>query len=141
MPLPLRLTTLVLPVVELLENVNVPNAAPTEVGLNCTCNVMAIVGFKVTGNVAPEKLNSAPVRLAALTVTGVVPVDVSVTDSVRAVLIGSSPKLSVLVLNVSTGLVVPVPLSVTVAVLPVDELLEIVTVPLAAPATVGLNVT
>lgn len=141
MPLPVRLTTLVLPVVELLVNVSVPDAAPVMAGLNCTCTVMAIVGLSVTGNVAPENVNPAPVRAAALTVTGEVPVEDSVTESVMGVLIGSSPKLKVVALKVSTGLVVSVPLRGIVAVAPLEELLEMVIVPLADPAVVGLNVT
>ena len=52
--MPLRLTALVLPVVELLVNVRVPVAAPAVVGSNCTSTVMAMVGFNVTGKVAPE---------------------------------------------------------------------------------------
>ena len=104
---------------------------------------MAIFGFRVTGNVAPETEKPTPVRLAALTVTGEVPVDVSVTGKLAAVPTGSSPKLKLVVLKLSTGLVelVPVPLRVTVNALPVDELLEMVIVPLAEPATVGSKLT
>lgn len=142
MPVPLRLTVLVLPELELLENVSVPDTAPVVVGSNFTCMVMAMPGFRVTGNVAPEKLNPAPAMLAALTVTGDAPVDVRVTDSVSAVPTGSLPKLTLLVLKVRTGFALsPVPLRLTVNVLPVDELLEMVIVPLAAPATVGSNLT
>ena len=102
-----------------------------------------MVGFNVTGKVAPEKLNPTPVNPAALTVTGEVPVEARVTDNVMGVLTGSLPKLKLVVLNVSMGLagLVPVPLRLTVFVLPPDELLEIVMVPLATPATVGSNVT
>ena len=140
MPLPLRLTTLVLPVLELLENAREPEAAPIVVGLNITWIVIAMVGFSVTGNVAPEKEKPVPVRLAALTVTGAVPVEVRVTGSETGVPTASSPKLIAAVLRVSVGLV-PVPLRFTVVVvLTVDEL-EMTIVPLAAPAAVGLKLT
>ncbi len=100
---------------------------------------MAMFGFNVTGKVAPENVNPAPVTLAALTVTAAEPVEVSVTGSVTAVPTGSSPKLKMVLLRVSTELtgLVPVPLSVTVLVPPLEELLETVIVPLAAPAAVG----
>ena len=88
MPVPLRLTTVVVAVVELLVNVRVPDAAPTAVGLNWTGIVIAIVGLSVTGNVAPENVNPAPVIFAAFTVTGDVPVEVSVTIWVTGVPIG-----------------------------------------------------
>lgn len=104
--------------------------------------VTAMVGFRVTGNVAPEKLNPAPVILAALTVTGDVPVDVRVTDSVMVVPTGSLPKLRVLLLKARTGFALtPVPLRLMVNVLPVTALLEMASVPLAAPATMGAKLT
>jgi hypothetical protein len=103
---------------------------------------MAIVGSSVTGKTAPETLKPTPVRLSALTVTAELPVEVRVTGSVTGVPTGSSPKFKDVVLRESTGLeVVPVPVRLTVAVLPVDELLETVMVPLAAPATVGTKLT
>ena len=80
-----------------------------------------------------------PANPAALTVTGELPVEVRVTGNLMGVLSGSLPKLKLVVLNVSTGLVglVPVPLKLILLVLPPDELLKIVMVPFAAPATVG----
>lgn len=90
----------------------------------------------------PERENPAPVMVAALTVTAEVPVEVRVTDFVIAVPTEESPKLRLLVLKLNTGLVeVPEPLRLTVAVLPVLELLEMVIEPLAAPATVGMKLT
>ena len=64
---------------------------------------MAMVGFRVTGNVAPEKLNPVPVMLAALMVTGDVPVEERVTDCVKAVPTGSLPKFRLLLLKVRAG--------------------------------------
>jgi hypothetical protein len=83
----------------------------------------------------------APVIAAELTVTGEVPVDVSVNDCVVAVFTVTLPKLRLAVLIVNCGLVAaaPVPLRATTDVLPVDESLLIVICPLAAPVAVGLN--
>ena len=102
-----------------------------------------MVGLRVTGNSAPEYVNPEPVRLALLTVTGEVPDEVRFTDWVMGVPTGSSPKLRLVVLNVSTGSAgfVPVPLRLTVLVLPPEELLEIVMLPLAAPAVAGSKFT
>ena len=137
-PVPLRFTILVLPEVELLEIKNLPEAVPALVGSNCTWTLTAMFGFRVIGNVAPEKLNPAPAMLAALTVTADVPVEVRETGSVSAVPTGSLPKLRLLLLKVRTGSeLVPVPLRLTVFVLLIGEVLEMVIVPLAAPVTVG----
>ncbi len=77
---------------------------------------------------------------AALTVTGDVPDDVSVTDFVEEVFRLTLPKLRLVVLTVNCGFAAtPVPLNDTVAVLPLVELLLIVRCPVAAPAAVGRN--
>jgi len=77
---------------------------------------------------------------AEFTVTGDVPVDESVTDCVVEEFTFTLPKLSVVEFTVSCGFdVVPVPLNDTAAVLPVVELLLMVTLPVADPAAVGLN--
>ena len=69
-----------------------------------------------------------PVMVAEFTVTGEVPVEVSVTDWVVEVFTVTLPKLRLAALTVNCGLgaAVLVPLSATVAVLPVDELLLMV---------------
>jgi len=69
-----------------------------------------------------------PLIAAEFTVTGAVPVDVSVSDCVVAVFTVTLPKLRLVALTVNCGLgaAVLVPLRVTAAVLPVDELLLIV---------------
>jgi hypothetical protein len=142
---PLRATTAVEPVDELLLIVIWPLAAPVNVGLNCTCSVTAWVGFSVTGKLPPAIVNPVPVIAAELTVTGDVPVDVSVSDCVVAVFAVTLPKLRLEALTVSWGfvwgfaVVVPVPLRATTAAAPVDELLLIAIWPLAAPAAVGRN--
>jgi hypothetical protein len=71
-----------------------------------------------------------------------VPDDVSVTDSFVEVFTVTLPKLRLVVLTVNCGFAAtPVPLKATVAVLPVVELLLIVSCPVAAPAAVGRNCT
>jgi hypothetical protein len=133
---------LVLAVVELLLKVRAPESVPTAVGSNLTWIETAMPGFRVTGKVAPENVKPVPVRLAELTVTAVLPVEVSESDCVAAVPTGSSPKLRVVLLKVSTGSgEAPVPLRLTVLVLPLEELLEMLSVPLVALSTVGWKLT
>ena len=86
-------------------------------------------------------VKAAPLIEAELTVTAEVPVEVSVTDCVAGEFTVTLPKLKLIVLTVSSGFgaAVPVPLRATTAVLPVVELLVMVTCPVAAPVEVGLN--
>jgi hypothetical protein len=148
-PVPLRLTTAVLLVDELLWIVNWPDAAPVAVGSNCTFSVTDWFGFKVTGNVAPDIVKPVPVSAAELMVTGAIPVEVRVTGCVDAVFTDTLPNVRLAVLRVNCGLAtaVPVPLSVpvpfrlTTAELLVDELLWIVSWPDAAPVVAGSNCT
>jgi hypothetical protein len=114
-------------------------AVPAAVGRNCTCSVIDCVGFSVTGELPPTIVKPVPVIAAELTVTGEVPVDVSVNDCVVAVFFVTLPKLKVaaLIVNCGLGAAVLVPLKATTAVLPLDELLLIVICPLAAPVAVG----
>jgi hypothetical protein len=142
-PVPLRLTAAVLSVDELLWMLSWPVAAPAVVGSNCTFRVTDSVGFKVTGNVAPDIVYPAPLSVAELMVTCAVPVEVSVTGWVEAVFTVTSPnvRLAVLIVNCGLDAAVPVPLRLTTAVLPVDELLWIVSWPVATPAAVGSNCT
>jgi hypothetical protein len=91
----------------------------------------------------------APETAAEVTVTGAVPVDVSVNDCVVGVFTVALPKLRLEVLTASCGLVgdpgddaaAPVPARATIAGLPLAELLTIAICPLAAPADAGLNCT
>ena len=80
------------------------------------------------GRVAPTTVKPAPVIAAEFTVTGEVPVDVSVTGNVAGELTVTPPKLRFAVLTERIGAraAVPVPLNVTVAVFPLVELLLIV---------------
>jgi hypothetical protein len=127
-PVPPRVTAVVLPVDELLVIVICPLADPVAVGKNCTCSVTVWVGFNVTGRVPLTIVKPVPVIAAAFTVTGAVPVDVSVNDCVAAVFTVTLPKLKVPVPTINCGLVaaVLVPPRVTCAVEPVDESLLIV---------------
>ena len=76
-------------------------------------------------------------------VTAAVPVDISVTGRVDDIPTVTSPKARLLVLRVSVGVVTacPVPERVTRAVGLVEEALLTVTVPVAPPVAMGLNVT
>jgi hypothetical protein len=89
---PLRLITAVALVEELLRIVSCPVAAPVAVGSNCTSNVTARPGFKVTGNLAPDIVKPVPLNVPELMVTGDVPVEFNVTGSVDAVFTVTLPK-------------------------------------------------
>jgi hypothetical protein len=142
-PMPLRLTTAVPLVDELLWIVNWPDAAPVAVGSNCTFSVADWPGFKVTGNVAPDTVKPFPLGVAELIVTGAVPVEVNVRGSLAAVFTVTLSNVRLAALSVNCGLAtaVPVPLRLTTAVPLVDELLWIVNWPDAAPVVVGSNCT
>ena len=75
--------------------------------------------------------------------SGAVPDEVNVSVLLAVVFTVTLPKLIELALSVRFGdaAAVPVPLSVTVSVLPPESLLEIVRVPTAAPVTPGLKLT
>ena len=83
----------------------------------------------------------APEIVAEFTVTGAVPVEVSVSDCIVVVFTVTLPKLRLPELNVNCGLgaAMLAPLSATSELLPVDELLLILNCPFAAPVAVGLN--
>ena len=142
-PVPLRVTAAVPPVVELLLMVIFPLAAPVVVGSNWTCSVTDWFAFSVTGKLAATIVKPVPVIAAEFTVTADVPVEVSVNGSVFAVFTVSLPKLRLEALAVNCGFAaaVPVPLKATAAVPPVVELLLIVSCPVTAPAVVGANCT
>jgi hypothetical protein len=142
-PVPLRLTTAVLLVDELLWIVSCPDAAPAVVGSNSTFSVIDCPGFKVTGNVVPDTVKTVSPVVAKLTVTGAVPVEVIVRGWVDAVFTVTSPNARLAALSVNCGLAaaVPVPLRFTTAVLLADELLWTISCPDAVPVAVGSNCT
>jgi hypothetical protein len=140
-PVPLRATVAVPPVVELLLMVRLPVTAPVVVGSNWICSVTDWFAFSVTGKLSATIVKPVPAIAAEFTVTADVPVEVSVTDSVFAVFTASLPKLRLDALIVNWGLAaaVPVPLSATAIMPPVVELLLIVRLPVTAPVVVGSN--
>jgi hypothetical protein len=137
-PVPVRATLVVPPLVESLLTVNCPAAAPATVGLNLACSVTDWFGLSVTGKVAPDTLKPVPLTVAALMVTGAVPLDVSVTGCVTGTLSGVLPKFTAagVTVNCGTVVVVPSPPSETVPG-PEVSLLVTVSVPASGPAVVG----
>jgi hypothetical protein len=126
----------------LLLIVSCPVSAPAVVGWNCSFSVRVWLGFSVAGKLPPTMVKPAPLIVAEFTVTGVVPVEVRVKDAVVAVFTVTLPKLRLPALTVNCGFAaVPVPLSVAEIVLPLVELLLIVSWPLADPVAVGSNCT
>jgi hypothetical protein len=122
--------------------VSCPVAAPPAVGSNCTFRVIAWVGLMVIGKLPPTVVKPAPEIAIELTVTGVVPVDFSVSVSVVGVFTATLPKLRLVALTVNCGsAAVPVPLRATTAVPPLVELLLTEICPVAAPVAVGSNCT
>jgi hypothetical protein len=55
-PVPLRLTTVEVPLDELLVRVNEPESTPAAVGSNRTVNVAVEFGLRISGKVAPENV-------------------------------------------------------------------------------------
>ena len=140
MPVPLSATIAVLPLVELLVIVSCPVTAPAEVGKNCIWSVAVWDGFNISGKLPPTMVKPAPLIDAEFTVTAEVPVDVSVTDCVVGEFTVTFPKLKLAVVTVNCGFAAtPVPLRANTAVVPVVELLVMVSCPAAAPAAVGRN--
>src|SRR5258708_17027766 len=92
---------------------------------------------------SPTIAKPVPVIAAEFTVTGEVPVEVSVNDWVVAVFTVTLPKLRVaaLIVNCGLGAATLVPLRATTVVEPVDELLLIVICPLAAPVAIARECT
>lgn len=98
--------------------------------------------MSVSGKLPPTVVKPAPAIEAALTITGDVPDDVSVTDRAVEVFTVTLPKSRLVVLTVNCAFAaIPVPLNATAAVLPLAELLLIVSCPVAAPVVVGRNCT
>jgi hypothetical protein len=106
-PVPLRPINAVPLVDELLWMDSCPVEAPAVVGSNCTSNVTAKLGFKVTGKVAPDIVKPVPLKVAELIVTGAVPAEVNVTGSVDEVFTVTLPNVKLAALMVNVGTVVP----------------------------------
>ena len=145
-PVPLSATTAVPPVGAFDVTVSEPVAAPEFVGLKFTCSVNAFPGFNVSGKAGPSAEKPAPLAVAALTVSGAVPVDSTVTNcGVACALTVTSPKARLLALRliaaVPLGAALPDPLSATTAVPPVGASEATVSEPVAAPEFVGSKFT
>jgi hypothetical protein len=85
-------------------------------------------------------VNPAPWIRAELTVTGVLPVELSFRFDVVATFTATLPKFTLVAFAVSSGsAAIPVPDNMTMVVAPVEELLLMESWPLATPAVVGSN--
>lgn len=100
-PVPLRFTTVDVPVDELLVRVTEPEAAPAATGLNCTVRFAVRPPFRVSGKVTPEMLNPDPATTPALSVTGAVPVEDKVMVCLGAALTAMLPKFTLAGLTLS----------------------------------------
>jgi hypothetical protein len=105
-PVPLRLTTAVLFVEELLETVSWPVAALAAVGSNDISTVVAWFGVNVMGSAGAENVKPMPVCVIPLIVTGAVPVEVKVIDFVVGVLTTTLPNATLAGLMLSASMVV-----------------------------------
>ena len=97
----------------------------------------------MAGKAPPETVNPAPLTVAEFTVTGAVPVDVMVTLCVvrlAGVIVPVALGLEATD-SFATGRVVPIPLSETNETGLPDEVLFMVSCPVAFPLVVGLNCT
>jgi hypothetical protein len=104
---PLRPTTVEVPVEELLVNASDPVEEPAAVGLNCTVRIADCVGFNVSGKVAPETVKPDPLMASVLIVTDPVPVEESVTVCVCGAPTGTLVKLTLAGLTVRVGTAAP----------------------------------
>jgi hypothetical protein len=122
----------------LLVIVKFPLALPVEVGVNCTLNVLACAGFKVSGSVNPLVLKPLPVTLTWETVNVAVPVLLSwmVWESVVPTATLPKGKLDGVMLNAACT---PVPVTGMTALAPC--VFETVTFPLTLSLVVGLKLT
>jgi hypothetical protein len=97
-PVPLSPTTVELPLEELLARESCPAAAPEAVGSNCTLTTSVWPGARVTGRLAPEIEKPVPDSDAALTVTGMVPVEERTTGCDAGEFTGTLPNATLEVL-------------------------------------------
>jgi hypothetical protein len=107
-PVPLKETTVELPVDELLLTVSCPLADPDAVGVNVTDNVIDWFGLSVAGRVPAATLKAAPLTETEFTVNDPVPDDVRVNDCVVEEFTATLPKLKLVELTVNCGVVAAV---------------------------------
>lgn len=124
----------------MLVKVTEPLAAPETCGLNVTVNEALWPAGMVRGNERPPKLNTELFELAAVIVT-FAPLAVRLPDATPLVPTTTLPRPSVVGLTVSVpAAAVPVPDSGIVSV-GLDAFEVMLTLPLAAAADCGVNVT
>lgn len=92
-PVPLTPTTVEVPPAELLVTDTCPLAAPAAVGSNCTLSVSVWPGDNVAGSTTPAIEKPVPLSDAALTVTGMVPIDERTSGFVTTEFTGTLPKV------------------------------------------------
>jgi hypothetical protein len=73
------------------------------VGANSTFRVIALLGFNVAGNVAPDTVKPVPVKAAELMVTGAEPLEVKVTDFLIGVFNATVPNDKLVALRLKDG--------------------------------------
>ena len=122
--------------------VTLPLTAPAAVGVNETLKLMLCPAVSVTGVAIPLRLNPDPLAAAAEIVTLDPPVFVTVSDRVCLTPTCTLPKLRLVGFDpsVPATTAVPVPDRGMVKV-GLDAFEVMVTLPLAAPAAVGVNET
>ena len=106
-PDPLRLTTVDVPLDELLVKVNEPVSAPAAVGSNCTVSVAVEFGAKSQREGRSRNGEAGPATVAALMVTATVPVEDRVTVCVVAVFTFTVPKQMLVAFMLSVGTPAP----------------------------------
>ena len=117
--------------------VRLPLTAPLTVGVKNTLNVTLAAGASVKGGLIPVRPNAEPVVFAEDSVTGAVPILVSVSASVAVLPTPTVPKLTVGRLAAIFPCT-PQPLSDTETV-GLDALLLNAIAPLMYPAALGVN--
>jgi hypothetical protein len=100
---PFSVTVVVTPEEEVLVSVSKPLDVRAVSGLKLTVRTALCPGFSVSGKVSPESVKPEPVTVAALTVTGAVPDEVSVIDRESSDDIFTDPKFRLVALRVSLG--------------------------------------
>jgi hypothetical protein len=137
-PVPLKPTGVVVPFEELLVSANNPEAAPAAVGSNCTLRVAVCPEAIVSGTVAPEMENPAPVTFAALIVNGAVPVDDKVNVCAVEAFTASVPNDRLALLTPKVGTEEPSSIAKGSETLPALAVIVAVAEPLTA-VTVAVN--
>ena len=109
-PVPLRAMVEVVPVEELLVKVTAPLLAPAVVGLKPIASVTDCPALSVNGKLAPESVKPEPLTEPALSVTELVPDEVSLIDCGAAEAATLTvPKLILVALTVNVDVAAPRP--------------------------------